>query len=126
MLTSRGILALFNKPTTQAMTHIQNIENTLLQIQTYLQQSGLWSDCPPTSQQLTSQAPFAIDTLAFEQWLQFIFLPQLRQYLTEHGSLPPAMDVAPMAQQVYEGEHTPLVHQLLVLDNLSKAEPFHG
>ncbi|MEB3733798.1 YqcC family protein [Halopseudomonas pachastrellae] len=45
----------------------------LQELEGELRQWGLWSLEPPSAAQLASEAPFCADTLAFEQWLQWVF-----------------------------------------------------
>ena len=47
---------------------------------------------------LRSTLPFCYDSLAFEEWLQWIFLPQMRHLLSVNGALPPTCAIAPMAE----------------------------
>lgn len=64
-----------------------------------LEQHGLWSTRPPTPEALASQQPFACDTLRFEQWLQFIFVPRMQALIEAGSPLPRHMQVAPMAEE---------------------------
>ena len=52
---------------------------------------------------LASQQPFCVDTLAFEEWLQWIFLPRLKALLEANAPLPTASGIAAMAEQVFSG-----------------------
>ncbi len=63
--------------------------------------AGLWQQQRPCEQALASQQPFAIDSLMFEQWLQFILIEKLRSLLEQNVALPSAMAVSPMAEQVF-------------------------
>ena len=49
----------------------------LIDLEAALRQLDLWSDTPPSQEALSSEQPFAMDSLEFEEWLQFIFLPTL-------------------------------------------------
>ncbi|QYJ76478.1 YqcC family protein [Shewanella sp. FJAT-52076] len=80
----------------------------------------LWRDEMPTAQALASQAPFGCDLLAFEEWLQFIFLPRFRTLLETGQALPSAMSVLPMAQHVW-GTHADKETLLIILANLDDA-----
>ncbi|WP_175405130.1 YqcC family protein [Salinimonas lutimaris] len=102
------------------MTDIAFIDAKLDDIIAYLKAARLWSETQPEPSALASREPFAIDTLSFEQWLQFIYLPGIREHVQLHQQLPADMAVAPMAHEAYGQEHMPLVHLLMVLDNLSK------
>ena len=44
--------------------------------------------------------PFCLDTLNFDQWLQFVFLPTLYAMLEARQPLPSACAIAPMAEEI--------------------------
>ncbi|MEP7704296.1 YqcC family protein [Paraglaciecola sp. 25GB23A] len=77
------------------------VEALLQQLEHALQHAGCWSAKSPTSEALHSSAPFACDHLRFEQWLQFIFIPKLREHLTANKPLPNAMGLHPMGEQCF-------------------------
>ena len=93
----------------------------LSHVESQLRTLSLWSDRAPSPAALASRQPFAVDTLAFEEWLQFIFLPRM-QHLAETGSqLPADCAVAPMAEECFR--HHPadvgeLVARLAAIDRL--------
>lgn len=101
------------------MTDSFTLADQLDAIERYLKAHQLWSSETPAPAALASTEPFAVDTLSFEQWLQFLFLPKVRQYLLQHDCLPPGMSIAPMAKEVYQHQHIELAHKLLVLDHCS-------
>lgn len=100
------------------------IEQQLVRIEQYLKQNEMWSSDAPPSEAMASEIPFAADTMTFEQWLQFTFLPQMYHYSEHYENVPINMAVAPMAQQMLGADHNKLVHLLLTLDNLSEIQ--HG
>lgn len=70
---------------------------------------------------LESVQPFAIDTMKFEQWLQFVLLVKFRALLDNGQGLPTAMQITPMAEQVYADcldDVQPLLKVLHRLDQL--------
>ena len=77
------------------------IADQLLLIERELRVQGWWETESPSEQALSSQQPFCIDTLAFEQWLQWIFLPRMKQLLESGAPLPQASGIHVMAEQVY-------------------------
>ncbi|MDO9624445.1 MAG: YqcC family protein [Pseudomonas sp.] len=79
------------------------IAQQLLLIERELRLQGWWDDQAPSDQALASQQPFCVDTLAFEQWLQWIFLPRMKHLLESDAPLPEACGIQPMAEQVYGG-----------------------
>ncbi|TLP54666.1 MULTISPECIES: YqcC family protein [Pseudomonas] len=80
---------------------ILDIADHLLLIEHELRTQGWWSDQVPSAEALASTVPFAVDSMAFEQWLQWIFLPRMAQIL-EHGHpLPNASGILVMAETVF-------------------------
>jgi uncharacterized protein YqcC (DUF446 family) len=77
------------------------VEALLQQLEHALQYVGCWSTQWPEQEALHSTAPFACDSLRFEQWLQFVFIPKLRQHLNTNKPLPNAMGLHPMGEQCF-------------------------
>ncbi len=64
------------------------IADVLLEVEANLRTSGKWEQEPPDSRDLSSIQPFCIDTLSFEQWLQWIFLPRMKGIIEQQKPLP--------------------------------------
>jgi uncharacterized protein YqcC (DUF446 family) len=77
------------------------IADQMLLIERELRTLGFWKDEPPTHEALASREPFCVDTLDFDQWLQWIFLPRMKVILEQDLSLPNASGILEMAQMVY-------------------------
>jgi uncharacterized protein YqcC (DUF446 family) len=69
-------------------------------IEAELRQLGWWTLTPPTEAALASVEPFAVDSMDFEQWLQWLFLPRMQQLLESGSPLPSACAIQPMAEMV--------------------------
>ncbi len=82
---------------------IPQIADQLLLIERQLRQLGLWAQQAPSAEALASQQPFCVDSLVFEEWLQWIFLPRLKSMLEANAPLPTASGIAAMAEQVFVG-----------------------
>ena len=80
----------------------QSLADALQQLEVELQQLGLWQEHPPSPQALASQQPFCIDTLEFNQWLQYVFLPRMQQLIATRSSLPARCNIAPMAEEFFK------------------------
>lgn len=93
---------------------VGQLADQLLLIERELRVLGWWSDEQPSAQALASQAPFSVDTLSFEQWLQWIFLPRMKALLENQSPLPAASGILSMAEVVY-GEQPGQAHRLLQL-----------
>ncbi len=91
-----------------------NRQGLLEQLVSQLQQSGLWQSEPVPQSALESQVPFAIDSLSFEQWLQFIYLPRMQLMLDQDEPWPQA-SIAPMAEVAWPNHpHLTRLHELLL------------
>lgn len=77
------------------------IADQLLLIERELRQLGWWKEVPPSDEALSSREPFCVDTLDFDQWLQWIFLPRMKIILEQDLALPNASGILEMAQMVY-------------------------
>jgi len=60
------------------MPKAQAVLSKLDQIEAEMQRVGLWQDEPLDPEQYDFRAAFAMDTMSFAQWLQFIFVPNVR------------------------------------------------
>lgn len=77
------------------------VAEQLLLIERELRVLGWWSESPPSAQALASHEPFCVDTLEFQQWLQWIFLPRMKVILEQDLPLPNASGILEMAEMVY-------------------------
>ena len=81
--------------------HVQ-LADVLLQLECELRRLHLWQDLPPSAQALASELPFAVDTLEFHQWLQFVLLPKLQHLILVEAQLPSACNISAYAEEVYQ------------------------
>lgn len=81
---------------------VPKLAEQLLLIERELRLLGVWASSPPDPQALASQEPFCVDTLSFDQWLQWIFLPRMKFILERGEALPAVSGVLPMAEMVYQ------------------------
>ena len=64
------------------------IADVLLELEASLRTHGKWDDLKPKASDLKSSIPFCMDTLKFEQWLQWIFLPTMKDTIEQTKPLP--------------------------------------
>lgn len=95
-------------------TRVSAIAEQLLLIERELRVQGWWQVQPPSEQALASQEPFCVDSMAFEQWLQWVFLPRMKHMLESGAALPCVSGIQPMAEQVY-GERSAQARALVLL-----------
>jgi len=67
---------------------LSDVAQQLLLIERELRVLGLWASAPPSPVALASAEPFCVDTLEFEEWLQWIFLPRMKAILEDNQPLP--------------------------------------
>ncbi len=82
--------------------HSEHIIILLTELSQELKAAKLWQDHSPSADELSSQAPFCCDTLAFEQWLQFIFIPKITLLIKQQDYLPNKISLTPMAEEVFK------------------------
>ncbi|MCP4321788.1 MAG: YqcC family protein [Alteromonadales bacterium] len=99
-ITPFGILS--NKMQVAEQKKRRSLALLLRELEVALKDQTLWQSERPSEQALASQEPFAIDTLNFPQWLQFIFIEKITALLQFNLALPTAMDVAPMATEYFK------------------------
>ena len=56
----------------------KEVEILIIKLEQSLREEMLWSSSTPPDKALQSILPFALDTLSFEQWLQFVFIPKIK------------------------------------------------
>ncbi|MET1081345.1 MAG: YqcC family protein [Pseudomonas sp.] len=88
------------------------LADNLLLIERELRQQGWWDVAPPSAQALASDAPFCVDSLALEQWLQWVLLPRMGALLAAGGALPSASGIQAMAELAF-AERLPQAGRLL-------------
>lgn len=91
------------------------LADQLLIIERELRFQGFWAASPPDAEALASQEPFCVDTLAFEEWLQWIFLPRMKVILEEDAPLPAVSGILAMAEMVYQGRQNQMAGLLVAL-----------
>ncbi|GAA5190536.1 YqcC family protein [Ferrimonas gelatinilytica] len=77
------------------------VADQLLVLERLMREAELWQAAPPDAAALASPLPFCVDTLRFEQWLQFLFVPRMRLLVAERRSLPTAIALKPMAEEAF-------------------------
>ena len=88
-------------------------------IEAEMRRVGLWQGAPLRPEQLNFKKAFAMDTMAFSQWLQFIFLPRVREAVATNN-FPSSSSVGAQAVREFDGcpEADHLVALLIEFDSL--------
>ncbi|WP_318261525.1 YqcC family protein [Zhongshania marina] len=100
------------------MAESHEVAAVLMDIEAELRRMGCWQAEPPAPEALRSEQPFAIDTLNFAQWLQFIFIPRMQFLLDQQQDLPRASGIAPMAEEYFSGLQLPVEGLLTALQTM--------
>jgi uncharacterized protein YqcC (DUF446 family) len=90
------------------------IADVLLEVESTLRINGKWGNNPPTVHELSSPIPFCIDTLKFEQWLQWVFLPRMKTTIEQTKPLPEKSDIFAYAKEYFQKDD-PSADNLLTL-----------
>jgi uncharacterized protein YqcC (DUF446 family) len=69
----------------------------LAHLEQVMKECGIWSESIPSAQMLKSIEPFCVDTMLFENWLQFVMIPTFKQMIFEKVALPNQCEIVPMA-----------------------------
>ena len=64
---------------------------------------GYWQDTPLEPERMQFRQAFAMDTMAFSQWLQFVFVPNARATLAPGRTPPERSMVATQAVREFDG-----------------------
>ncbi|MCL7945289.1 YqcC family protein [Marinobacter sp. ATCH36] len=100
---------------------ITRVADSLLQIEIELRRIDAWESEPPPADALQSTKPFAVDTLEFTQWLQFVFVRRMKVMIESGHSLPEVSGMAPMAEEHFRGRSESghgLIRELEEMDRL--------
>ncbi|CEO38284.1 YqcC family protein [Photobacterium kishitanii] len=79
-------------------------QQLLTQLENILQQHQYWEMITPDPQALASTEPFAIDSLACHQWLQWIFIPKLRYLILQRLPLPTQFVISPYVEEAMKNQ----------------------
>lgn len=72
-------------------------------IEAEMRHIGLWQSQDLSPEKFASRQAFAMDTMTFGQWLQFIFLPRLREAV-DSGNFPAESNVGTQAVREFDGQ----------------------
>ena len=91
-------------------------------IEAAMKRIGYWQSEPLDPDQYDFERAFAMDTMVFSQWLQFIFIPRVKEIVATAGEFPPRSMVGAQAVREFDGapEASDLVRLLSEFDVLFK------
>jgi uncharacterized protein YqcC (DUF446 family) len=101
-------------------TQHEKVGEKIKEIKKEMQRIGLWQREPLPEEAYDYTLAFARDRMAFHQWLQFIFVPQVQEMIQDYEDLPHTSQVGIAAESAFEdwdqGER--LVQMLKEFDRL--------
>jgi uncharacterized protein YqcC (DUF446 family) len=100
--------------------HHRHLLSTLLtELENELKATNLWQFNRPSDHALESRMPFAIDTLSFPEWLQFIFIEKMTQLLQSGQPLPREMAITAMATEYFKIQ---IINSELLIDVIRRID----
>jgi uncharacterized protein YqcC (DUF446 family) len=75
----------------------------IAQIEAEMRSIGMWSDVAPSADKFQSRVAFFGDTMSFDQWLQFVFLPRVHEVLDGKSPAPASSSVGAYAVREFDG-----------------------
>ncbi|MGL6261069.1 YqcC family protein [Vibrio sp. WXL210] len=84
------------------MSRSQRVSELLLELEQAMRKGGLLQSSAPSAEKLASRQPFAIDTLTPEEWLQWIFIPRMREMINSQQPLPVGFEISPYFEQAWQ------------------------
>ena len=94
------------------------IAEVLIDIEKELRELQLWDSEMLSEEALASEQPFAVDTMTFPQWLQFIFLPRMYFLIEKNIQLPANCGIAPMAEEYFSVLNLPSLPLIMHLQKI--------
>ena len=87
-----------------------------------MKEADLWNIARPKDEAFTDMGAFGQRTMAFAQWLRWVFIPNVEALVTNHGPWPASSSVAVMATR--EGDTDAGIQRLV--ESLSEFDGLFG
>ncbi|WP_323815540.1 YqcC family protein [Cellvibrio sp. NN19] len=94
------------------------VAEILMDIEKELRELRLWDADMISAEALASEQPFAVDTMTFPQWLQFVFLPRMYFLIEQKMPLPGNCGISPMAEEYFSVLNLPSLPLILHLQKI--------
>ena len=93
----------------------QRIADVLLELEAEMHTLDYWEEETPPARALASLQPFCMDQLVFEQWLQWIFLPRMKDIIETGQPLPAQSGIFEYAEECLRHHGSQSAHLLALL-----------
>jgi len=96
------------------------VKERIDEIEAEMKRINMWRDRPLPPEAYNFHRAFAMDTMPFAHWLQFIFIPRVNQIIVSDEPLPQRSMVGAQAVREFDGddEASQLVSMLSAFDRL--------
>jgi uncharacterized protein YqcC (DUF446 family) len=111
---------------TQMGSKREQIQAKIGEIENEMKRIGYWQNAPLKPEQYQFRMAFGMDTMAFSQWLQFIFIPRVKSLLETGEKFPPDSQNGAQAVREFDGDDNAqaLVALLSEFDELIRRRSF--
>jgi uncharacterized protein YqcC (DUF446 family) len=99
---------------------MESIAGILKALETALRDQGQWQQLAPPQPALASKLPFCYDTLEFNQWLQWVLLPNMYRLLESGDALPAQSAIHEYAEEIYKHTDHDSEELLLIIKQLDQ------
>lgn len=114
-------------PQNSALAHQHlAVQRLLLALAAELRAQDLWSPTAPSATAMSSVIPFMYDTLRFQEWLQWVFIPRTQALIDAGRPLPDNCHIHPLAEHELPRACThpaTVLSLILQIDNAMNPEP---
>lgn len=86
------------------MDKYHHTQQLLDRLETVMREADIWEGESPDPSALSSSEPFAIDTLSCSQWLQWIFIPRMKQLVALNAPLPVHFEISPYVEEAMKNQ----------------------
>lgn len=97
------------------------------QLEALMREQGLWAEFPPSMEAMQSTMPFCVDSMPIENWLQFIFLPKMREIVAAKQLPPGPASISPIVEESYKDKPNlkPMISLMKEFDEISRLSHLH-
>jgi uncharacterized protein YqcC (DUF446 family) len=101
-------------------TKYEVVDEKIKEIETEMKKIGMWQKEPLPSEVYRFSEAFAMDTMTFSQWLQFVFIPRVKDIIQNKEAFPSGSSVGTQAIREFDSfqEASRLVTLLCEFDSL--------
>lgn len=98
-----------------------DIADLILLLEKCLREYNLWQLDMPSHDDLMSTEPFSCDTLNLTEWLQWVFIPKMKQVIESNAVLPQGSNITAYAEEALKGVDFPAGDLLNIIRQLDQS-----